>query len=84
MVKESKENPERVSIRLDVLKDIIEDIDRNHELQRIFGSPVSESLVIVAEGNDIRIEEAGSIKLRKVECKRFLDVLNGIIEDSTL
>jgi len=76
------ESPERVSIRLDILKDIIEDIDRNHELQRIFGSPVSESLVIVADNNDIRIEEGGSIKLTKAECKRFLDVLNGIIENS--
>ena len=74
----------RVSIRLDVMKDIIEDIDRNHELQKIFGSPVSESLVVVAEGNDLRVEEGGAIKLTKVEWKRFADVLNGIIENSAL
>ena len=80
----SKSEEERVSIRLDVIKDIIEDIERNHELQKIFGSPVSESLVIIADNNDIRIEEGGAITLTKAECKRFADVLNGIIENSTL
>lgn len=80
----SKSEEGRVSIRLDVIKEVIEDIDRNHELQKIFGSPVSESLVIVADNNDIRVEEGGAIKLTKAECKRFADVLKGIIENSTL
>jgi len=83
MASKSK-NEGRVSIRLDVIKDVIEDINRNHELQKIFGSPVSDSLVIVADNNDIRVEEGGAIKLTKAECKRFADVLNGIIENSTL
>ncbi len=79
-----QERKERVSIRLDVIKDVIEDIDRNNELQKIFGSPVSESLVIVAENNDIRIEEGGGIKLTKAESKRFSDILREIIENITM
>ena len=80
-MKEQKEQ-ERVCIRLDVMSDIIRDLDNSIQLQEIFGIPVSRSLVIVAENNDLRIEEGGAIKLSKEENRIFLEILNKIIEEN--
>lgn len=74
---------EKVRIRCDVLVDIIEELDSNPELQEIFGRPVSEALIVVADGNDLRIEDGGSIELTEEQSKRFLDILNRIIKDKT-
>lgn len=74
---------ERVGIRLDVLKDIVSEIDNNVELQKIFGSPVSQRLFAVAEDGDFRIEEAGAVSLSEEEAKKFLKILNGIIKTKT-
>lgn len=74
---------EKVRIRCDVLVDIIEELDSNPELQEIFGRPVSEALIVVADGNDLRIEDGGSIELTEEQSKMFLDILNRIIKDKT-
>jgi len=75
---------ERVGIRLDVIADIIRYLDEDNDLQRIFGRPVSKSLVIVADNNDLRIEEGGKRKLNEEESKKFLEVLNRAIKKYTL
>ncbi|RLI93773.1 MAG: hypothetical protein DRO92_03715 [Candidatus Altiarchaeales archaeon] len=75
---------ERVGIRLDVIADIIRYLDEDEDLQRIFGRPVSKSLVIVADNNDLRIEEGGKRKLNEEESKKFLEVLNRAIKKYTL
>ncbi|HDH41741.1 MAG TPA: hypothetical protein ENG12_04995 [Candidatus Altiarchaeales archaeon] len=75
---------ERVGIRMDVLYNIIEDLNNDPELQRIFGSPVSKSLVAVAEDNDIRIEEGGAVDLTEEETEKFLEILNRIIKANTI
>jgi hypothetical protein len=75
---------DRVGIRLDVLHSIIEDLNRDHELQTIFGSPVSKALVAVAEENDLRIEEGGIIDLAEEDTERFLEVLNRVIKANTI
>jgi hypothetical protein len=75
---------ERVGIRLDVLHSIIEDLNRDNELQTIFGSPVSKALVAVAEENDFRIEEGGVIDLAEEETERFLEILNRVIKANTI
>lgn len=80
----TEEEQERVSIRLDVVGDIIRDLDNDIELQEIFGVPVSKSLIVVAEGNDLRIEDGGAVKLKKEESERFLEILNRIIEENTI
>lgn len=73
----------RVRIRCDVLVRIIADLNDNRELQGIFGRPVSEALIVVAEGDDLRIEDGGSVDLTEDESKRFLDILNEVIKDNS-
>lgn len=70
---------EKVRIRLDVLGRIIEELDTRAELEEIFGYPVSKSLVIIADNNDLRIEaEKGS--LEKEEEEKFLSILDEVIK----
>jgi len=77
-------NPDRVGIRMDVLDDIISDLNDNPELQRIFGVPVSKSLVVVADNNDLRIEDAGLKELTEEEAKTFLTILDEVIRSNSL
>lgn len=79
-----KIDKERVGIRIDVLHNIIEDLNNDPDLQRIFGSPVSKALVAVAEDNDLRIEEGGVVDLEEEETERFLEILNRIIKANTI
>ncbi|MEA3254238.1 MAG: hypothetical protein U9Q22_00200, partial [Candidatus Altiarchaeota archaeon] len=72
-----------VRIRCDVLVKIIADLNDDQELQEIFGRPVSEALIVAAEGDDLRIEDGGSVDLTEEESKRFLDILNGVIKDNS-
>lgn len=75
---------ERVGIRMDVLYNIIEDLNKDAELQKIFGSPVARSLFAVAEHNDFRIEEGGKAELEEEEIQRFLQILNRVIKANTI
>lgn len=81
---EEEVNPERVGIRMDVLGDIIKDLNDNPDLQRIFGKPVSKSLVVVADNNDLRIEESGMVPLNDADSKKFQDVLEGVIKANSV
>lgn len=72
-------NPDRSGIFLDVLENIINDLNGNAELQGIFGIPVSRALIIVADQNDLRIEEGGRVELSTQQQKVFLRVLDEII-----
>lgn len=74
---------ERVRIRCDVLIKVIEDLDNDRELQGMFGRPVSEALVVVAEDDDLRIEDGGSVDLTEEQSKRFLDILDEVIKDNS-
>lgn len=73
------EEKERFGIRMDVLYNIINDLNNNDELQKIFGKPVAQALVVVADGNDLRIEEGGAIELTPEQEKRFLEILDAVI-----
>jgi len=81
---EEEINPERVGIRMDVLDNIIDDLNNNDELQRIFGEPVSKSLVVVADSNDLRIEDGGVVELTGEQEKRFLDILDEVIRANSI
>jgi hypothetical protein len=72
-------NPDRVGIFMDVLDNIISDLNDSPELQKIFGVPVSRALVIVADTNDLRIEEGGRVPLTEEQQNAFLRVLDDII-----
>ncbi len=74
---------DRVAIRLDVIADIIKYLDEDEELQKLFGRPVSKSLVIAADNNDLRIEEGGGKELTEEESEKFLEVLNRAIKRYT-
>ncbi len=77
-------NPDRVGIRMDVLDDVISDLNENAELQKIFGVPVSRSLVVVADNNDLRIEEGGRTNLTEKDAETFLRVLEEVIRANTV
>ncbi len=74
---------ERVRVRCDILEHIIKDLDRNEELKAIFGGIVSEALVVIAEGDDLRIEAGDRIRLTEGQSSVFLGILNRIVEDRT-
>ena len=71
---------ERVGIRADALVEIIKELEGNEELRKMFGKPVSAALVVIADNNDLRIEEAGAVKLSDGDRKRFVEILNEIIK----
>ena len=73
-------NPDRIGIRMDVMDDIIEDMNNHPELQRIFGIPVSASLVVVSDKNDLRIEEGGVVSLTEEQKNIFLRILDEVIQ----
>ena len=81
---EKRVNPERVGIRMDVLDDIISDLNDNEELQKIYGVPVSRALVVVADNNDLRIEDGNVVPLSKEDEKTFLRILEDAIRANTL
>jgi hypothetical protein len=80
MAEETATGNERVGIRMDVLDNIISDLNANEELKVIFGDPVCASLIIVADDNDLRIEEGGVIKLTEEQTNHFVEILDSIIK----
>ncbi|OYT41132.1 MAG: hypothetical protein B6U86_03130 [Candidatus Altiarchaeales archaeon ex4484_43] len=84
MADPEKINPERVGIRMDVLDNIIDDLNNNEELKAIFGEPVSKALVVVADNNDLRIEDGGVVELTGEQEKRFLDILDEVIRANSI
>ncbi len=72
-------NPDRVGIFMDVLDNMIQDLNENPELQRIFGVPVSRALVLVSDENDLRIEEGGRVALSEEQLETFLRVLDEVV-----
>ncbi len=77
-------NPDRVGIRMDVLGNIINDLNNNEELKTIFGEPVTKALVIVADNNDLRIEDGGAVELSKEHEDNFLKILDEVIRANSI
>jgi len=73
-------NDTQMALRLDMLQDIIEDLNANTKLQKLFGDPVSESLMIVADQNDLRIEYAGEEELTDKESELLIGILEETIQ----
>jgi hypothetical protein len=71
--------PERTGIMMDDLSRIICDLNQSRRLQQIFGIPVNRALMLVADGNDLRIEEAGKVELTQEEAQCFTRVLDEVI-----
>jgi hypothetical protein len=77
-------NPDRVGIFMDVLDNIISDLNDNAELQKIFGVPVSRALVLVADNNDLRVEEGGRVPLTEEQQNAFLRILDEVIRANSV
>ncbi len=77
-------NPDRVGIYMDVLDNIISDLNDNPELQKVFGVPVSRALVVVADNNDLRIEDGGRVPLTEEQQNIFLRVLDEVIRANSV
>ena len=77
-------NPDRIGIYMDVLDNIISDLNDNPELQKIFGVPVSRALVVVADTNDLRIEDGGRVPLSDQQQQAFLKVLDEVIRANSV
>ncbi|MFO7906217.1 MAG: hypothetical protein R6U98_26405 [Pirellulaceae bacterium] len=77
-------NRNRVGIFVNELERIVAYLNRSQELQAIFGTPVSRSLVVVADNNDLRIEEAGRVPLSQEQTQVFLRVLEAAITDDAV
>ena len=69
---------------MDVLLDIIEDLESNVEIQKIFGLEVSRNLVVVADNNDLKIEDGGSVELTQKETESFLRILDEAIRKNAI
>jgi hypothetical protein len=70
------EDKKHVSVRCDVFLRLVEGLDKSEELAALLGEPVTEALVVVAENDDLRIENGGSVHFSAEEKKRFLLELN--------
>ncbi|MCX6695548.1 MAG: hypothetical protein NTU61_04570 [Candidatus Altiarchaeota archaeon] len=77
-------NPDRVGIWMDVLDNIISDLNDNPELQKIFGVPVSRAIVVVADSNDLRIEDGGRVPINDAQQQTFLKVLDEVIRANSV
>jgi hypothetical protein len=74
----STNKSDRVAVLLRVMGGMIEQFNCHPQLQHIFGSPVSDSLVVTAAGNEIRIEAGSGTSLNTEQQKVFLLVLDDI------
>ena len=73
-------NPDRIGVRLDIMERVIGDLNQNAELQGIFGVPVSKALLVVADGNDLRIEVHGDVELTPEQSQEFVSILEDVIQ----
>ena len=71
-------NQDRTGLMMNIIDDIINDLNNNPELQQIFGIPVSAALIMVADKNDLRIEDAQLRSLTPAQQQRFLAILDEV------
>ena len=77
-------NADRVGIFMDVLDNIIHDLNDNERLQQIFGTPVDQSLVVVADGNDLRIEQGPHVPLSEDDAQTWMKILGEVIQANSI
>lgn len=70
---------DRVAISGDGMERIMAELEGHPRLQAIFGVPVSQSLVVVADAGDLRIE-IFSDGVPEAQQQEFLQILEGVIE----
>jgi hypothetical protein len=80
----SSVNPDRVGIFMDVLDNIIDGLNDSPELREIFGAPVARALVVVADNNDLRIEDGGRVPLTEDQRDTFLRVLDEVVRSNSI
>lgn len=68
-----------VGIRLDIMRNIMDDLDASGKLRELFGDPVTKKLGIIAELNDLRITELNMVELSDEQKSMFLAELEAIL-----
>jgi hypothetical protein len=77
-------NPHRVGIYMDVLEKIIHELKAHPDLREMFGPEVTPAMVLVADDNDLRIEEGGKIPLSPEQVQTLLRVLDEVIQNNAV
>ena len=70
----------RMMARVDFMVRVLDALGRDRRLQRIFGHPVADSLLLVAENGDIRIVEDGETDISRHDQEYFLTKLDETIQ----
>jgi hypothetical protein len=70
------EGKKHVSVRCDVFLRLADELEKSEELAALLGKPVTEALVVVAESDDLRLENGGGVHFSAEGKKRFLAELN--------
>ena len=69
---------------MDVMESIIRDLNESPDLQQIFGVPVSRALAVIADHNDLRIEDGGRVLLNRLQQREFLAILDRVIRENSV
>ncbi|MFH1788161.1 MAG: hypothetical protein ABH834_02125 [Candidatus Altiarchaeota archaeon] len=69
-----------VGVRLDILRNIMDDLDASPKLKEIFGDPVCSKLGIVPNINDIMIAEFHLVELSDEQRQVFQAELSAIMQ----
>lgn len=69
-------NTDHIGIRLDVLGAILDDLGDDPDMQWVVGEPVSEGLVLVAEGDRVRIRPAPDVAQLSGDRERALRAID--------
>ncbi|MFH1789012.1 MAG: hypothetical protein ABH834_06500 [Candidatus Altiarchaeota archaeon] len=69
-------------LALDVLDRVIDSLNADSELKKIFGEPVSGYFGIIAQINDLKVLDLQKIELNEEQKKRVVGILDRILEES--
>jgi hypothetical protein len=74
------------AVRLDLVKNIINELESDHDLEGIFGEPVSTKLALVFDKKDGRVSivDAQTTELEEIDRIRFLKSLDKILKKNLL
>ena len=68
-----------IGVKLSVLRSLMDEIDGNPKLQKVFGKPVCEKIGIAAIGNNIQFMELPTVKLSGEDKGTYLTEMNAIM-----
>lgn len=82
-VKDVQVNTERTGVYGNELMAMLNKLESNKDLQRIYEGKVLESIAVLADNNELRIEDASSGRMKPEDEKKFLEILASISGQKT-